>query len=324
MKKILLITLILPITLLIGCSSTFQNHIDYKENMRVFVERISEYSKFKNNNFIIIPQNGHNLLTKNGEITGELAIDYINAIDGVGREDLFYGYNFDNVKTIETETNNMITFMNIAKDNNISVLVTDYCSDISFIDDSYIQNHNLGYISFAANSRGLDTMPAYPLMPYNINDKDIISLSDAKNFLYLINPGLYDDKKDYLDALRLTDYDVLIIDLFFNDGSIITLDEIESLKIKTNGGKRLVIAYMSIGEAEDYRYYWKEEWNTNPPSWLVEENLNWKGNYKVKYWLDDWQGIIFGNDESYLDKILNINFDGVYLDIIDGFEYFEN
>ena len=33
--------------------------------------------------------------------------------------------------------------------------------------------------------------------------------------------------------------------------------------------------------------------------------------------------IIFGNDESYLHKIIDSGFDGVYLDIIDAFEFFE-
>ncbi len=47
-------------------------------------------------------------------------------------------------------------------------------------------------------------------------------------------------------------------------------------------------------------------------------------NYKVRYWEDGWQDIIFGNDNSYLKKILDAGFDGVYLDIIDGFEYFED
>ena len=81
---------------------------------------------------------------------------------------------------------------------------------------------------------------------------------------------------------------------------------------------------MSIGEAEDYRYYWQSEWNSNPPSWLDNEDPNWPGNYFVQYWNESWQNIIFGSDESYLDKIINTGFDGVYLDIIDAFEYFEN
>ncbi len=81
---------------------------------------------------------------------------------------------------------------------------------------------------------------------------------------------------------------------------------------------------MSIGEAEDYRYYWQDSWINNPPNWLEDENPDWEGNYKVRYWDKDWQSIIYGNDNSYLKKIINAGFDGVYLDIIDAFEYFEN
>ena len=103
-----------------------------------------------------------------------------------------------------------------------------------------------------------------------------------------------------------------------------TVDDIASLKTKINGGNRLVIAYMSIGEAEDYRYYWQKEWKSSPPSWLAGENPNWLGNYKVRYWDLVWQDIIYGNDNSYLKKILDAGFDGVYLDIIDAFEYFED
>jgi cysteinyl-tRNA synthetase len=80
---------------------------------------------------------------------------------------------------------------------------------------------------------------------------------------------------------------------------------------------------MSIGEAEDYRYYWQTEWEKDPPSWLAEENPEWSGNYKVQYWNKDWQNIIYGKGNSYLNKILDVGFDGVYLDIIDAFQYFE-
>ena len=53
------------------------------------------------------------------------------------------------------------------------------------------------------------------------------------------------------------------------------------------------------------------------------ENPNWPGNYKVRYWEQSWKDIIYGNDNSYLKKILDAGFDGVYLDIIDAFEYYE-
>ena len=52
---------------------------------------------------------------------------------------------------------------------------------------------------------------------------------------------------------------------------------------------------------------------------MVSENHEWKGNFRVRYWRKDWQTIIF----SYLEIIINQGFDGVYLDIVDGYEFFE-
>ena len=67
----------------------------------------------------------------------------------------------------------------------------------------------------------------------------------------------------------------------FLDDKLYTKAEIESLKTKSNGGKRLVISYMSIGEAENYRYYWKN-WKVGSPSFVDKQNPEWKGNFKVK------------------------------------------
>jgi cysteinyl-tRNA synthetase len=188
--------------------------------------------------------------------------------------------------------------------------------------NSYAQNSVKGYISFAADHRELDDIPAFPSPIYNTDTNNINLLSDAKNFLYLINPPSGFSKSDFIDAVNNTDYDLVIMDLFLDDTPF-TASEIESMKMKKNGGKRLMICYMSIGEAEDYRYYWQSGWDTGNPSWLGSENPDWAGNYLVKYWEKEWQNIIYGNDQSYAKKILDAHFDGVYLDIIDAFENWE-
>ncbi len=139
----------------------------------------------------------------------------------------------------------------------------------------------------------------------------------------MLNPGEYTTKAAFISAIQATNYDLVITDLFYEGTDELTSSDVATLKVKTNGGARLVIAYMSIGEAENYRYYWQREWETSPPSWLSEENPDWPGNYKVRYWDEDWQNIVYGNDSSYLKKIIDAGFDGVYLDIIDAFEYFE-
>jgi len=87
------------------------------------------------------------------------------------------------------------------------------------------------------------------------------------------------------------------------------------------------IAYISIGEAESYRFYWEKPWvekknalrlTSKAPKWLGHTNPDWEGNYKVRYWDADWRDTIV---KPYLDKIIAEGFHGVYLDIIDGFEY---
>ena len=323
-----LISLIL-LTLILACTKTkIIEYPDeevsntYKQHMRDFVRGISSYAKNLNTNFVVIPQNGQEIITENGNEEDSIMTDYLSAIDGVGREDLFYGYNFDNEATPEVDKNYMITFLDICEQNDVEVLTTDYCWTHGKMVDSYEQNNLKSYISFAAPDRELNIIPDFPVLLYNENSLNIATLSNAKNFLYLINPDNYTNKQDFINAVAVTNFDLIIMDIFFNDQQF-SLQEINSLKFKNNGGSRLVISYMSIGEAEDYRYYWNTAWATNPPQWLAAENPDWPGNYKVQYWQQDWQDIIFGNDNSYLKKIIDAGFDGVYLDIIDAFEFFE-
>jgi len=75
-----------------SCSKPEPANLDYREEMRKFVEEISRYAKDIHPDFYIIPQNGVELVTLNGEPDGTLAAEYVHAIDGIGQEDLFYGY----------------------------------------------------------------------------------------------------------------------------------------------------------------------------------------------------------------------------------------
>ena len=102
-----------------------------------------------------------------------------------------------------------------------------------------------------------------------------------------------------------------------------TAEDIAKLKVKPNGKRRLVYSYLSTGEAEDYRYYWKSEYKKNPPDWLEEANENWEGNYKVEYWHPEWKAILYQGKDSYLNKLLACGYDGAFLDVIDSFYYFE-
>jgi cysteinyl-tRNA synthetase len=334
---------ILVISGAVGCASGPEEELPssqpadpvvYKQRMRDLVIALSSHARTFNPEFIVIPQNGNELLTVNGKIGAPPALDYIQAIDGIGREDLFYGYAADNRETPPEAVRYMLAYLSLALENELTVMVIDYCRSHSKVDESYLRNQGEGFISFAAPRRDLTVIPDYPDPVFAEHGGDINSLSEARNFLFLINPEAFSDKEHFLSALRRTNYDLIVIDAFV-DGSRgpkwLDAEDVRSLKRKANGGSRQVICYLSIGEAENYRYYWDRSWDRNrdgrpdegAPEWLARENPNWQGNYKVRYWDAGWQAILFGGEESYLDQILSRGFDGVYLDIIDAFEYFE-
>jgi cysteinyl-tRNA synthetase len=72
-------------------------------------------------------------------------------------------------------------------------------------------------------------------------------------------------------------------------------------------------AYISIGEAEDYREYWQEVqgWNI-----VLNENPQWHGNFPVKYWDDRWQALTIQRIKALAEQ----GWDGAYMDIVDAYQ----
>ena len=110
-------------------------------------------------------------------------------------------------------------------------------------------------------------------------------------------------------------FDIVVMDYSF-DGSAENRYSPSDISLIKDAGI-LPIAYVSIGEAENYRFYWNPSWDSLPPPWLGPENPDWGGNYAVKYWDTTWQRIIY----TYLDTIVWQGFRGVYLDKVDEFEF---
>ncbi|MGE0769169.1 MAG: MJ1477/TM1410 family putative glycoside hydrolase [Hyphomicrobiaceae bacterium] len=114
-------------------------------------------------------------------------------------------------------------------------------------------------------------------------------------------------------------FDLLVVD-YARDGARDTAlkpAEVARLATRPDGSRRLVLAYLSIGEAESYRFYWRKQWERQPPGWLLGENPDWDQNYAVRFWDRDWQALLYGNPDAYLDQILAQGFDGIYLDKCD-------
>jgi cysteinyl-tRNA synthetase, unknown class len=140
--------------------------------------------------------------------------------------------------------------------------------------------------------------------------------------------------------------DLLVIDVArdASDRQPFTTADIAEFRKRPGAPDRIVLAYMSIGEAETYRTYWRTSWMSpvlGPlmrPAWLGRENTEWKGNYLVRYWQPGWQKLIvaprrshldafwqdiLGAELPYIDTAIEAGFDGVYLDRVDSFAPWE-
>ncbi|MCR8548671.1 endo alpha-1,4 polygalactosaminidase [Salipiger sp. P9] len=123
------------------------------------------------------------------------------------------------------------------------------------------------------------------------------------------------------DALHRATEDLLIIDPTDGiPGGAFPRETMELMKHRPDGTRRLLIAYLSIGQAESYRLYWRPDWEETPPDWLMGPDPRWPGNYEVRFWEPGWQSLIYGSADAALDRILATGYDGVMLDGVDAFE----
>ena len=281
----------------------------YKERMRDFIKELRNNT---NKEKIIITQNGNELYFKNGKIDNK----FFALTDGTTQESLYYGdiLRF-NVPTAKGLKNELLELTIPIRKKGKPVFIINYGKGQKKREFLKREALKTKFVSELLPSFNADKL--YQTIE-DYNDEDINSLNEVKNFLCLLNPKDFSNIDEYYQALKNTNYDLLLIEVSHNN-IFFTKEQIEELKIKHNGGKRIVIAYLSIGEAENYRVYWKKKWNKKKPNWIVKENESWEGNYIVKYWSPEWKNII----KEYKKKLDEIGVDGYLLDTVDSYQYFE-
>lgn len=145
-----------------------------------------------------------------------------------------------------------------------------------------------------------------------------------KSFAYVLQADAFaKTKASAIQRLAASARDWIVLDANFSADSPWTRADLKAIRSARPGRK--ILCYLSIGEAENYRGYWKDSWLKNgeltsaAPTWIIAENPDWAGNYRIKYWAKEWQQIML----PIVDSTMAAGFDGVYLDIVDGFEFFE-
>lgn len=300
-----------------------QDNYFYRTKMIDFIDNMSSYAKNKKSGFTFITNGGLELY-KEDELPADYVDRLLKAVGGVLVEGSQYTWNAKHTGGVSSSRDTKEYFTQslpaLYKQGKV-ILSVDYCGNdqqkaVSAMQKNAVNN----IITFPARYKELTSLQYSELL--NEHNEDVNNLSDVKSFIILLNPEKFANKAEYLKHLKESPADLLIVDLYYADAPL-SKQDIAYLQTKKNGFKRLVYSYMSIGEAEDYRYYWQKQWNDKLPAWLMQKNDNWEGNYVVKYWYKEWQNIIYGTKGSYLDKIVAAGFDGAFLDVVDGYQNFE-
>lgn len=287
---------------------------EYAVRMQQFVVDIANYARTEREGFIIIPQNGVELAFNGTDPAAGINRTYLQAIDGIGVEELFY----DGTLSIDAERLSMLKML----EGSVKVMVSDYVLNPAHLSDAIARSLNEGFIAFPRSADNYE----YGIIPASItgeNANDILKLSDAVNYLYLISSDRFSDRQSMLRSIAATNYDVVLTDPYF-DGVPLTSAEIGDIGTKANGGKRLVIAYLNIGAAENWRPYWQPDWKKGDPEWLKKNYDGYSDEIWVEYWNDEWRKIIFGNGSSCVKKAIDAGFDGIYLDNVEGYYFLKN
>ena len=192
------------------------------------------------------------------------------------------------------------------------------------INDVSEMNNKTGVSTKVESTNGVGIIVERAMYRYNAAGTEwnlghcSIGVTTSATDLETVNYWTYQLQNTQPSAAASSGFNMIVMD-YATDGT--EANKYTATQINTIiQGNVSPICYISIGEAENYRYYWESVWNSSPPSWMGNENPSWSGNYKVRYWDSDWKAIIY----TYLDKIIAQGFSGIYLDIIDGYEYWSD
>lgn len=143
------------------------------------------------------------------------------------------------------------------------------------------------------------------------------ALKNVTHWLYLIGVDL---EPETVDKMVNSVYDMVVLDFIPSEENNTEYPMADVVhRLHTASHPKLVIAYIDICEAEEYRTYWQPHWQVGNPEWIVGEDPDgWEENYPVAYWYDEWQSIWL-REPGYLQGILDAGFDGVYLDWIEAY-----
>lgn len=199
------------------------------------------------------------------------------------------------------------------------ILSVENCKAAKDVDSANKGSDRDRVLSYASmgNAR-LDTVPkGHPRLE---NADPVATITAARTWLPVLRGDRYGSKAEWLMALEKTNHDVLLIDVAHRGESGLTAAEVKRLKFKELGAPRLVMAVLPIGKAYDWRWYWQKGWEAGNPPFLFAPDADDPGSFITDLADPQWKEML----GKTLAGILDAGFDGVVLDDVDTYLWFED
>lgn len=307
---------------------------NYRQEMRNNIVMLSDYAKSHNPDFKILVHGGQDLLKKD---LWEYHLEGYNEARRLGydaKDPTFLA----KIKELSPEFQTIGTQARVymkkidgivlnnyfchphdfSPSENLKLISIDRCESEEDLDEAIQDSVGSGALLYAFISPKFAFKDIKNQIIINENAKNISSLEQAQNIIFILDTSQYKEKENLIEDIRNSNYDIVVIPAFIN-GTPFNKEEINSLKFKKNGTKRLVIAAFNISETDDNQYYWNPLWQIGSPSWLKRLSFVDKNGILVEYWNSEWKNII----SKYFKGIVDLDFDGAFLTGLENYQYFE-
>jgi cysteinyl-tRNA synthetase, unknown class len=222
-------------------------------------------------------------------------------------------------KLARAETQRRVTYaLDAMRSEGRNVLTIESCDDKKALETAYrdaIRDHVTPYVKVGDGP--LEDAPrAHPSFE---NAKEILTVANARNWLPVLRSDKFGTKGKFVEALANTNYDILLVDVVHRRSEFLVKSDVQQLKFKKLGPRRLVFAVMPLGRAYDWRWYWQSGWEVGNPAFIFAHDDK-PGTYLTDLGSGEWRGVL----GKYMAGIVDLGFDGVVFDDVGTYLWFED
>ncbi|HEY1720306.1 MAG TPA: hypothetical protein VGG27_03605 [Magnetospirillaceae bacterium] len=310
---------------------------NHRQWMRDIVVGLSQYAKQRNPKFVVLARNAPGLLMKETREwkwetlrdpdntdkypkVGTVMRPYLKAIDGLLIDGFSYGVPAYGKPSDPEMMKPLMAAATVIRNEGRRLLTVDYCDAKTMVADAEAKAAKAGALSYIDRDgdKLLARIPSEK--PRSENISVVADINTAKNYLPMLRSDAYGSRTDWINALVATNYDLLLLDTFWRESESITFDQMKKLRYKRLGSDRLVFGVLPMSLARDTRFYWKPDWKVGNPSFLAAPDPNDAAQTIVNYWDPKWKELI----GKYIQGIIDLGVDGILLDQLEAYLYFED